>query len=180
MFIYLAMIETTEDKSKFEKIYEEYCSGMYRVAFQILKNKEDAENIVHDAFVVLIDHLDKVDKVYDYRTWGYVSSIVRSRAVNYYNREKRKVPFTPEDYDNEESSQKDPLFHIVVEEAEQTLVELIRKLPYPQRDVIYLQYVNELKAKEIAEILELTPENVRQISRRAKAKLRELLEGKED
>ena len=180
MFLYLAMIDTEEDKSKFEKIYEEYRSGMYRIAFQILNNKEDAENIVHDAFVVLIEHLNKIDKIYDYRTWGYVSSIVRSRAINYYNREKRKTSFAPEDYDDWESDSKDPLSYMIEDEEGKTLVNFIRELPYPQREVIYLQYVNELKSKEIAQILELTPENVRQLSRRAKLKLKALLAGKED
>jgi len=180
MFLYLAMIDTEEDKSKFEKIYEEYRSGMYRIALQVLNNREDAENIVHDAFVVLIDHLDKIDKIYDYRTWGYLASIVRSRAINYYNREKRKVSFAPEDYDGWDSDDKDPLYYVVADEKEKTLVNFISELPYPQKDVIYLQYVNELKSKEIAEILELTPENVRQLSRRAKLRLKALLEEKED
>ena len=47
MLIYLQMIETPEDRSKFEIIYEEYRDMLYTRANGILHNKMDAEDATH-------------------------------------------------------------------------------------------------------------------------------------
>lgn len=49
MLIYLMMIESPEDQSKFEKVYLTYKGLMYHVAYKILNNEQDAEDAVHSA-----------------------------------------------------------------------------------------------------------------------------------
>ena len=60
MLIYLQLIETEEDRSKFETIYLSYRDLMYHAAFGILRNVEDAEDAVHHAFVKIAEHMEKV------------------------------------------------------------------------------------------------------------------------
>ena len=60
MLVYLQMIETPEDKSKFIILYEEYRDYMYRVALAILHNPEDAEDAVHYAFVKIAENIDRL------------------------------------------------------------------------------------------------------------------------
>ena len=50
MMIYLQMIDTPEDRSKFEFLYMEYRGLMFHVANKILHNEQDAEDTVHQAF----------------------------------------------------------------------------------------------------------------------------------
>ena len=59
MIIYLQMIESDEDKSKFEQLYIMYKGLMFHVAMKILKNEFDAEDAVHQAFLSLIENLKK-------------------------------------------------------------------------------------------------------------------------
>lgn len=59
MIIYLQMIESDEDKSKFEQLYIMYKGFMFHVAMKILKNEFDAEDAVHQAFLSLIENLKK-------------------------------------------------------------------------------------------------------------------------
>ena len=47
MIIYLQMLETPEEKSKFEQLYLEYKGLMFHVAYEILHNEQDAEDAVH-------------------------------------------------------------------------------------------------------------------------------------
>lgn len=47
MIVYLSMIDSPEDQSKFELLYTEYRNVMYHVAFKILQNEQDAEDAVH-------------------------------------------------------------------------------------------------------------------------------------
>ena len=59
MSFHLSIIDTEEDKTKFEVIYEKYHKLMFYVANQILKDNYLAEDAVHDSFVKFIENLDK-------------------------------------------------------------------------------------------------------------------------
>lgn len=47
MLVYLQMIETAEDQTKFERIYMQYRDIMYGTAYKILQDAQDAEDAVH-------------------------------------------------------------------------------------------------------------------------------------
>ena len=57
--IYLSMLETNEEKNQFEQLYIKYKQDMYAVAYGILKNKEDAEDAVHQSFLKIADTFSK-------------------------------------------------------------------------------------------------------------------------
>ena len=58
--IYLSSLDTQEDRSKFEEIYQKYRSKMYGIAYSILGNNEDSEDAVHNAFVKLADEFTNI------------------------------------------------------------------------------------------------------------------------
>ena len=60
MLVYLQMIDSPEDESKFEVLYKEHRDYMYRVAFNILHNPQDAEDAVHHAFVKVAENIKKI------------------------------------------------------------------------------------------------------------------------
>ena len=60
MLIYLMMIDSPEDQSKFEKVYLTYKGLMYHTAFKVLNNEEDAEDAVHNAFVKIAENISKI------------------------------------------------------------------------------------------------------------------------
>ena len=62
MLVYLQMIETPEEQTKFEKVYLEYSGLMYSVAEEILCNELDAEDAVHQAFVTVAENIKKIDE----------------------------------------------------------------------------------------------------------------------
>lgn len=55
MIVCLQMIETNDDKSKFEIIYQEYKGLMFHVAYKYLKHQQDAEDADHHAFVEIAE-----------------------------------------------------------------------------------------------------------------------------
>lgn len=61
MLIYLAMIDSPEGKFKFEIIYEQYKNLMFYTANKILGDTRDSEDIVHDAFLKIIEIIDNID-----------------------------------------------------------------------------------------------------------------------
>ena len=58
MYQYLLLLDTKEEKEFFREIYNSYKDEMYRAAYRILQNRSDAEDIVHETFLTLTEHLD--------------------------------------------------------------------------------------------------------------------------
>ena len=85
MIIYLQMIESDEDKSKFEQLYIMYKGLMFHVAMKILKNEFDAEDAVHQAFLSLIENLKKISDVKCPKTRAYIVIITERKILENVN-----------------------------------------------------------------------------------------------
>lgn len=176
--IYLSLVNSSDDKEKIRQIYHLYQNKMYVVAYQILHNKHDAEDAVQDSFIAIIDNLEKIIEVDCHKTWNYIVTIVKSRALNlYYKKAKRsdrevqehnyeRKPCGQQESPEEVSWQKDVVT---------TLQELILELPYPKRQIMELYYYVDMPYAQIAKIVDLSEENVRQIAARTRRKLEEQL-----
>ncbi len=57
---YLQMMDTPEEKIRFEQIYLNYRGLMYRVAEGVLHNCQDAEDAVYNAFLRIIKQFNKL------------------------------------------------------------------------------------------------------------------------
>ena len=167
MLIYLQMIETPEDRSKFEVLYLEYRDYMYRVAFAILNNPEDAEDAVHSAFVKIAENIQKIDDPKCLKSRSYIVIITRNAAIDIYRR-KQNHP---------QVEYMDATIGISVEyDGDNDVTKCMLKLPEQYRSVLMLKHYYGYEQKEIAKILGITYQNVRKIEQRAKAKLRSLCE----
>ena len=88
--VYLNLLDTQEDKEKFEQLYALYSKKMYKVAYQILRNRHDTDDAVHDSGIAIIDNLEKIKKINCHETWSYIVTIVKSRAFNIYQRKHKR------------------------------------------------------------------------------------------
>ena len=80
--IYLQLIESEDDKFKFEKIYKQYRNLMFYVAFNLLGNEQDAEDSVHTAFVKIAENLQNLSEVICPKTKSYVVIVTENKAIN--------------------------------------------------------------------------------------------------
>lgn len=168
---YLALIETTEEKSKFEELYKKYRTMMYNQAYSILKDKYLAEDAVHNAFLKLTDNLDKIKKIKCKETRNYLVILVRGISINAYNKNKRIIPIDElEDIDNFD------LPNTVEGRLERRRIfKIIKNMDKNYSDILMLKLFYELSNEEISKILDITPENVSVRFFRAKNKLKQLI-----
>ena len=167
MLIYLMSLDTEEERIKFVKIYDTYRNRMHYTANMILKDELNAEDMVHDTFLTLTDYLDRINEEDPVGTWNYIVTILKKK--------NKKLSLVESEQVIEQSSEICNLLEsqLIKEEAGAFLNTLIRGLKYPYKEVIYLQYYDGLNSREIAEILGISPANVRKISSRARGQLRE-------
>ena len=76
------MIDSEEDKTKFEQIYLKYRGLMFYVAMKILRNEHNAEDAVHKAFLSILENLDKISNVECPKTQSYIVIIVERKAID--------------------------------------------------------------------------------------------------
>lgn len=169
--IYLSMLETNEEKNLFEQLYIKHKQDMYAVAYGVLKNKEDAEDAVHQSFLKIADNFSKVSQIPCHELKAYIVIICRNTAINIYRQNQNRAKHSAELFETE-----------IVDESyfeNQNYDELllaIKQLPQMYKDVIYLYFLQEFSAKETASQLEISPELVRQRELRAKKMLKDILE----
>lgn len=163
MFIYLNMIQSEEDRSKFEEIYTTYRQTMLYVANRIVRDQYLAEDIIHQAFLKIIDNLDKINETNCHKTKGYIVVIVHNLSIDFYRKRKREnnISFNElelyvEDIKNNEDSMMND-----VEEA-------ISKLPINYLTVLRLKFSHGNSYSEISEMLGISETNVRQRISRGK------------
>lgn len=176
MFQYLFLLETEEEKEFFKLIYEKHRNEMYYTALGILKNQADAEDIVHETFLTLTKHLDKIIDQEPHKVWSYIITTVKHKSYNLHKRKKIQETGGLEEWQAGEIFEKGPEVLTVEAELQETMKGLLRELKTPYREVLELQYYHELSVQEIAEEMGKTPDNIRHISMRAKKKLQSALE----
>lgn len=176
LLIYLSMIENSEDKSKFEQIYMNYRQTMFYVANSILKDEHLAEDAVHQAFLRIIENLDKINDIKCPKTKGFIVIIVERAAIDIYRKRKRQyaIPFDEVISGiGEMAAEGDKNLDEI---GNSSIAEAIAMLPINYSTVIKLKYSHGYTDKEIAKILSISEENVRKRITRGKKKLANILE----
>lgn len=82
MILFLAMLDTQEEKSKFAKLYETYRYLLWYVANDILRDPDDAEDAVQETYFALTRHMDKIEDVDSTKTRNFLVTIVKSKAID--------------------------------------------------------------------------------------------------
>ena len=172
MIVYLSMIETEDDRSRFEIIYHEYKRLMFYVANRILQNEYDSEDAVHQAFLKIAERIEKIDDPKCPKTRSLVVTIVERKAIDTYRARKKQSRLSlDEEYINVP----------VADELEDVPARLhfakaMALLPTRYRELLLLKYDCGYSDQEIAQMLSMSKENVKKTIQRAKAKLSAIMD----
>ena len=172
--LYLNDINEQSNKDKFEEIYRIYEQKMYAVAYKILRHKENAEDAVHDALEVIVKKIDTIGEIRTVKTWNYIQVIVKNKAIRIYNSKKGKKEFVTDDMNllvDIQNYCEDVETIVTRNDMINCMANILLELPEKCRDVMYLRYYNELSYADVAEVLDTTEENARQIARRTRKML---------
>lgn len=168
-----------EDGELLEQLYCLYKDRMFYTALKILGDAPEAENVVHDTFLILAENLERIDGVNNKKTWNYIVTILKNKCFDWLRKQKHYQYEDEMSGSGKREGKTGDIFkndleeEIIAGEEQETLMKLITNLRYPYKEVLYLQYYNEMGSREIGEILSISPENIRQIASRARKKLKE-------
>lgn len=171
---YLAMVDTPEDKLLIEKLYTAYERMMFSIAYSVLKQKYDAEDAVHDAFLSIIksNSLEKLKVMPNIERESYLAVIVKNSARKVFNKRKKNIENNKySNSDNSDTTEEAALSSLRVDEIK----EAMNMLPEADYDILCLNLINRYSYNEIASSLDIKPDAARQRVHRAKKRLIEKL-----
>ena len=173
-----AMIDSKEDKIKFQRIHDEYIQTMYSVAYDIAKNYHDAEDIVQEAFVKIIHVLDHIrdESIGTQKCKNLMITITKNQAIDYQKKAKRNE--CPVEDDREFVTYRDGEAICLEMENFQELVDCIVSMDEIYREVLRLKVMEGFSSKEIGYILNISEINVNMRYLRARRILMKKLEEK--
>ncbi len=163
-----------------EKIYNEAYRAVYWTAMSLLKNEADAEDVVQDTFVTLIESYDTMkdkDKVIP-----WLKKIAANKCLNRLTRTKTDA-VEDEFFDDVEAIAEDFLPDSIVEseEARRIIMDIINnKLSDEIRRTLILFYFDDMSTKEIAEALGVPEGTVRRRLNFARNKIKKEVEKYEE
>ena len=143
------------DKNEFISLVLPLKDRLFRVAWCILRSKEEAEDIVQDVMLkVWRDEKGKVENLAAY-CYTMARNLALNRLVLKDNRSKELEGAY------EQEVQEQPLENIIRTEKMKLLYRMIDGLPGLQRDVVQLRDMEGLSYRDIAKTLQVTEEQVK-------------------
>ena len=179
------------DEAAFMTLVDRYGPLMLRIALSHTPRRAVAEEVVQEAWLGVLQGLDRFEGRSSLKTW--ILRIVANRARTRGERERRSVPlssleptvdparFRPESdprYPGGWATPPDtwPEEQLLQAETLRRIEDAIAKLPPRQQEVILLRDVAGWDAQDVGTALELTDGNQRVLLHRARAKVRNDLE----
>jgi len=170
------------DVQAFEKLVKQYDRQVFRIAQHITQNREDAEDVVQDAFLKAYEKLDQFQGYSKFFTW-LVRIAVNESLMRLRKRRTGRMVSIDEDVETEEGSMPRDLADWSPNPEQQygqsELADILRKtiqgLPPGFRVVFVLRDVEGLSTEETAETLGLSVPAVKSRLLRARLQLRERL-----
>src|SRR4051812_2821122 len=170
------------DVSAFEDLVHRYDRNVFRIAQHITQNREDAEDVVQDAFLKSYENLKNFQEQSKFYTW-----LVRIAVNEALMRLRRRRPERMVSLDEEVKTEEDSMPREVADwspnpeqqysqaELKDILTRTIQGLPSSFRTVFVLRDVEGLSTEETAEALDLSIPAVKSRLLRARLQLRDRL-----
>jgi RNA polymerase sigma-70 factor (ECF subfamily) len=166
------------ENKKFESIYYTYSKYLYSIGINILKDEQYAADALQQCFLKIFENIGKIDEVRSSQTKSFVSIIMRNESINILR--KRNATF----YVTESL---DEALYIMIDENANTeeilakaelnaeIKSCLSELSKDESNLIILKYVKEFSNEEIAKILDVSQDVVRQRLSRVRRKLAALI-----
>ncbi|MDD3194632.1 MAG: sigma-70 family RNA polymerase sigma factor [Paludibacter sp.] len=140
----------------FEVLLTRYRARVYSYIFQIVRDRELAEDIFQDTFIKAIVTIQQGRYFENGKFLGWVNRIAHNLIIDHFRKEKNENTISADayDYDIVNNAKLTDLSIEDILSNEQVLNDVVRMveyLPQVQQEVVRMRFFEELSFKEIAE-----------------------------
>jgi RNA polymerase sigma-70 factor, ECF subfamily len=165
------------DESALEELYDRHAPLMLGVARKIVRADEEAEDVVHDAFVAVVERADQFNPARgSFVAW--LLTTVRNLALDRARRRIRRAQITQDELRHEPSEPvADPEALSWLEHRRVAVLAALARIPEAQRRTLEVAFFEGLSYPEIADRDGVPLGTVKSRAARALSALRTALEG---
>ncbi|MBN2245926.1 MAG: RNA polymerase sigma factor [Candidatus Aminicenantes bacterium] len=166
------------DKEAFQILVRCYQQKVFQLAYSYLRNKEDAMDIVQEAFLRLHQKLDLFREEKNFQNW--LLQITRNICIDYYRKSygKRGGRYVHGTIDAANIADDSDYERTYSADLKRIISECIDKLSERQRMVFVMKHFNHLDYKEIAQILDIALGTVKSLHFKAVQNMKALISPK--
>lgn len=156
------------NKARYQ-LYQLYSKAMFNVCFRMMNNREDAEDMLQEAFVQAFQKLDTFRNESGFGTW--LKTITIHTCINALNKRRLDLRYTDDMYrfEKAEEEPEEALF------TTQNVLDAMSQLPEGGRIVFSLYLLEGYDHGEIAQILNITESTSKSQYMRAKRRVYEIM-----
>ncbi|WBX77263.1 sigma-70 family RNA polymerase sigma factor [Tenacibaculum ovolyticum] len=168
----VSKIVEKNDTHLFAVLYDRYAGVVYNKCYGFSKNKEEAQDLTHDVFILLFGKLRTFKGRSKFSTWLY--SFTYNFCVNYVqrNKEKRKEKVTVVTDQIKENSNEDEIDDATLFELKSDkLAKALEIIAASEKMILLMKYQDDMSIKDISITLDLGESAVKMRLKRAKGKV---------
>ena len=136
-----------KNEKEFNQFYEKYHLLVYRIAFSILKNKEDSEDIKQQVLLKIWKMEKEKLPTSNEASWLY--TITKNETLNYLRSHKKEIDIDDIYYIADEKQELDQIID------KDSYHKVIAKLNQQEQEIVSLKILSKLSFKEIAQVLHM-------------------------
>jgi len=163
------------DQDAYGVLIKDYQNSVFNVCYRILGNRQEAEDLVQEAFLRAFQQLRKFDPDRPFGPW--MRTLAANQCYNHLKKKKlQRVPLEDEKYRLKDDPSREPENLLEISQENRELYKALWKLPDSQRIALELRHFQGLSYQEMAQLLRLPLNTVRSHLYRGRQKLAGLLE----
>lgn len=173
MIIFLIAL-TNEDEALINELFTLHNQQLFRVSMSILHSSDNAEEAVQEAFLKIINNIEKIHKIPCHERLPFCVVIVKNISISMCRSQKKtiSVNFAAE---MEDLADEELVDDIVLRKSDtEKLLNMLNLLPTEDKILLQLRWGEEMPYNNIAELLNIPPATARKRASRALLKLKEL------
>lgn len=172
------------DEAAYKQLLENYRGAIYNLLYKMVRNREETEDLVQEAFIKAFKALPSFNEEYAFSTWLYKIAI--NNCIDHMRKKKLKTysinkPVQSKDGELEREfpdTSMSPDKHVLSTERANIIGTAIDELPENYKRAIILRHTEERSYEEIAKILNIPLGTVKARIFRAREMLKKKLKGK--
>jgi RNA polymerase sigma-70 factor, ECF subfamily len=145
------------DMDAYGELVRRHMRRAFSIAYGLLRHREDAEDVVQEAFVRTLEQIDRIDPGRPFHPWFH--RVVVNLAISYHR--ARAVRATSPIGEEMASASPAPDQRVEQRELRERLLHALDSLPETQRTIVLLADVENMNSTEIAAVVEMPPGTVR-------------------
>lgn len=168
---FIALLQIIEDAVS--EIYEKYQKMMHHLAYSILRDYQLSEDAVSESLISLSQNLDKIDNINSDRSKNYIYTVTKNKSITMLSKQKSHDGVILFDFDELNNIEGEVDVKAFCDEYGfgSSVQEALSILNPLDRDIIIYRYGAGYTGREIAKLINKTPDFVYKRLQRATSQL---------